>query len=79
MTQTVLDAVLALPSNERAELAERLWESLPEGNLAPTFAEELVQEIASRRDRHQRGESRLHDWSDVRDELNTIIDRADRP
>jgi putative addiction module component (TIGR02574 family) len=78
VTQTVLDAVLALPSKERAELAERLWASLPEENLDAEFAEELTQEIASRRERHLRGESQLHDWSNVRDELNAIINRADR-
>ena len=79
MTVTVLDAALALPSNERAELAERLWESLPEVKLDTKFAEELAGEIASRRDRYRRGESRLHEWSDVRSELDAIIDRADRP
>ncbi len=76
MTQSVLDAALALPSEERAELAERLWESLPEGKLDPSFAEQLAREIGSRRERFQRGESQLHEWSTVRDELNAIVDRA---
>lgn len=78
MTQTVLDAALALPCEERAELAERLWESLPEEKLGSAFAEELALEIRSRRERYLRGESQLHDWSNVRDELNAIIDRADQ-
>lgn len=76
MTQTVLDAALALPSEERAELAERLWESLPDEKLDAAFAEELTREIRSRRERYRRGESQLHDWNNVRNDLNAIIDRA---
>lgn len=76
MTQTVLEAALALPIEERAELAERLWESLPEEKLDTGFAEELAREICSRRERSLRGESQLHDWSHVQGELNAIIDRA---
>jgi len=78
VTQTVLDAALALPSAERAELAERLWESLPDEKLDAAFAEELAREIRSRRERYLRGESQLHDWSNVREELNAIIDGADQ-
>jgi putative addiction module component (TIGR02574 family) len=37
---------LSLPENERAKLAERLWESLPEG-----FIDENELEEALRRDR----------------------------
>jgi hypothetical protein len=78
VTQSVLEAALALPSEDRAELAERLWESLPEVKLDAVFAEELAEEIRSRCERSLRGESRLHDWNDVRDELDAIID-AGRP
>ena len=76
MTQAVLDAALALPVSERADLAERLWESLPADKLDATFAEELATEIRARRERALRGEGELHDWSSVRDELHAIIDRT---
>ena len=76
MTQTVLDAALALSAQERAELAERLWESLPEEKLDAAFAGELADEIRSRRERSLRGESQLHDWKSVKHDLDAIIDRT---
>lgn len=79
MTQGVLEAAMALPPEERAELAERLWESLPGETTDIAFAEDLAQEVRSRRERYLRGESRLHLWDDVRAELDGIIARSDQP
>ena len=79
MTQRVLEAAMALPPEERAELAERLWESLPGESTDIAFAEDLAQEVRSRRERYLRGESRLHSWDDVRAELDVIIARSDQP
>ena len=78
MTQGVLEAAMALPPEERAELAERLWESLPGETTDTAFAEDLAQEVRSRRERYLRGESRLHLWDDVRAELDGIIARSDQ-
>ena len=70
MTQALLEAAMALPPNERAELAERLWESLPSETVDITFAKDLAKEIRSRRERYLRGDSQLHQWDDVRAELS---------
>ena len=70
---------MALPPEERAELAERLWESLPGETTDTAFAEDLAQEVRSRRERYLRGESRLHLRDDVRAELDGIIARSDQP
>ena len=78
MTHGVLEAAMALPPAERAELAERLWESLPGETTDIAFAEDLAQEVRSRRERYLRGESRLHLWDDVRAELDGIIARSDQ-
>ena len=78
MTEGVLEAAMALPPEERAELAERLWESLPGETTDIAFAEGLAQEVRSRRERYLRGESRLHLWDDVRAELDGIIARSDQ-
>ncbi len=51
MTQAVLEAAMALPPAERAELAELLWQSLTSEALDSTFAEDLAQEVRSRRER----------------------------
>ena len=69
MTQRVLEAAMALPPEERAELAEKLWESLQGEITDISFAEDLAHEVRSRRERYLRGESRLHRWDDVRAEL----------
>lgn len=78
-TQGVLEAAMALPPEERAELAEKLWESLPGETTDIAFAEDLAQEVRSRRERYLRGESRLHLWDDVRAELDGIIARSNQP
>ncbi len=76
MTQGVLEAAMALPPEERAELAERLWESLPGETTHIAFAEDLAQEVRSRRERYLRGESQLHPWDTVRTELHGISARS---
>ena len=77
MTQGLLAAAMALPPEERAELAERLWESLPSEIVDAEFAADLAREILVRRERYLRGDCQLHVWSDVRDELSGIITRFD--
>ena len=79
MTQGVFEAAMALPPKERAELAEKLWESLPGETTDIAFAEDLAQEVRSRRERYLRGESRRHSWDAVRAELDGIIARSDQP
>ncbi len=79
MTQGLLEAAMALPPEERAELAERLWESLPGEIADAAFAEDLACEVRSRRERHLQEGSQLHAWTDVRAELDGIIARFDQP
>ena len=79
MTQGLLEAAMALPPEERAELAERLWESLPGDTADIAFAEDLAREVRSRRERYLRGDSQLHPWGEVRAELDDIIARSDQP
>ena len=79
MTQSLLEAAMALPPEERAELAERLWESLPSEVADNCFAEDLAREVRSRRERHLREGSPLHSWTEVRGELEGIIAQFDQP
>ena len=79
MTQGLLEAAMALPPEERAELAERLWESLPSEIADTSFAEDLAREVRSRRERYLREGTPLHSWTDVRGELDGIIARIDQP
>lgn len=78
MTESLLKAVMALPPEERAQLAEQLWESLPNENADTDFDEDLALEVRSRREQHLQQGSPLHDWPDVRKELDGIIARFDK-
>ena len=78
MTNRLLEAAMAVPPNERAELAERLWESLPSDIADVEFAEDLTREVRSRRERHLKNGSSFHNWNDVREELEGIISRFDQ-
>ena len=73
MTHDLLEAAMALPPQERAELAERLWASLPNEIAGTTFAEDLAREVRSRRERHLQAGLPLHSWIEVRGELDEII------
>ncbi len=60
------------------------WQKLAGGRLPGetvdiAFAEDLANEVRSRRDRYLRGESQLHSWDEVRNELNEIIARRGQP
>ena len=76
MTQRVLELVMALPPSERAELAERRWESLPDESLDTRLARELAEEVGQRRGKLHRGESPLHEWSEVKAELNAVVEQV---
>ena len=79
MTNELLEAAMALPPDERAELAERLWESLPCDIADVEFAEDLAREVRSRRERHLKDGTSFHNWNDVRGELDGIIARFEQP
>jgi putative addiction module component (TIGR02574 family) len=79
MTQSLLEAVMALPPEERAKLAERLWDSLPSEIADTCFAEDLAREVRLRRERHLQDGSSIHSWTDVRGELDEIIAQFDKP
>ncbi len=78
MTDGLIEAALALPPDERAELAERLWESLPSEIADAGFAEDLAREVRSRREKYLKDGKSFHNWNDVRDEINGIIARLDQ-
>jgi hypothetical protein len=79
MTPDLLDAAMSLPPEERAELAERLLESLPAETVDAFFANDLAQEVRSRRERNLKDRSSLLNWTDVRAELDEIINQFDQP
>ena len=79
MTDGLIEAAMALPPDERAELAERLWESLPSEIADAEFAQDLAREVRARRERHLKDGSSFHNWNDVREELDGIIARFDQP
>ena len=68
--QSVLEAALGLPVDQRAELAERLWESLgdePQEEIAAAWAAELQRRLKSVED----GTATLLDGHSVMAELRT--------
>jgi putative addiction module component (TIGR02574 family) len=68
MASEVIEALLKLPSNERADLAMALWESLEEGDreaavdLTPALAAELDRRLAE----HLADPSTGIPWEEVR-------------
>jgi putative addiction module component (TIGR02574 family) len=64
-TQALLEVALALPEAERALLAERLLESLPEEG-DELSEEELVAELDRRRAEIVEGKTKPIPWSDIR-------------
>ena len=75
-TDNVFDAALALPLDERLELAQRLWESAkPPGVLSeddPGFAQELERRVAA----FEAGETEATEWEVVRDRIRAQLNEA---
>jgi putative addiction module component (TIGR02574 family) len=80
MSQTVaelLEAALALPETERAELAELLTASIPASSSAlhPNWAAELRRRAAE----IDSGEVRPVPWEEVRRQVRAQLDAGDSP
>lgn len=81
----LLEAALALPKEERADLAERLLASVEDevidadmfGDQEPDPAVEKAwaEEITRRAERALRGETKGVPWETVRDEARAMLDR----
>lgn len=66
---TVQEQILQLPKEEKLKLMEVLWEDLsrdPDSLESPAWHEE---EIRKTRERLERGEEEILDWSEVKEEL----------
>jgi putative addiction module component (TIGR02574 family) len=71
MAPEVMEALLKLPSNERAELALALWESLGDADRDASFelTPELVAELDRRFAEHEADPSTSIPWEEVRKKL----------
>ena len=79
MTQSLLEAVLGLPANERAELASTLWDSLESETDDQEFDAGFLAEIDRRSDEIHQGTAKLYRWEDVRAEIVARSDAAQKP
>lgn len=72
MAPEVMEALLRLPSSERADLALALWESLDEADRDASFelTPELVAELDRRFAEHQADPSTAIPWEEVRRKLS---------
>lgn len=72
MAPEVMDALLKLPSSERADLALALWESLDEADRDASFelTPELVAELDRRMAEHDADPSTAIPWEEVRKKLS---------
>jgi putative addiction module component (TIGR02574 family) len=72
MAPEVMEALLKLPSSERADLALALWESLDEADHDASFelTPELVAELDRRMAEHDADPSTAIPWEEVRKKLS---------
>ena len=72
MAPEVMEALLKLPSSERADLALALWESLDEADRDASFelTPELVAELDRRFAEHEADPSTAIPWEEVRRTLS---------
>ena len=68
MNKALLDELMQLPANERAEIALELWDSVEENDLPPLTPEQM-DEIDRRIAEHERDPSRAIPWEEVRARL----------
>jgi len=68
-TDLLLDQVLKLPADERAELARQVLLSLEPEEFSADAEQTWVAEIQRRREAIRRGEVQLLEWSDVRRQI----------
>jgi putative addiction module component (TIGR02574 family) len=73
----ILAAAMALPAGDRAELANRLFESVDEADEIE-IDEELEQVIVDRLEAYDRGEVEAMDWEDVKAEIQESLDEKRR-
>ena len=70
MTATLLKQVKALPINERAELAQVLWESLIESGYDPKLTPSQEAELKRRLKAHARNPDDVVPWEAVKASLD---------
>jgi putative addiction module component (TIGR02574 family) len=68
----ILAAALALPPDDRAQIADRLLESLDDGEL---LEEELEETVLDRLDAYHRGEVKASEWKDVEARIRARLER----
>ena len=69
MTATLLKQVKALPANERAELAQVLWESLIESGYDPEVTPAQRAELDRRLKAHAKNPANVVPWETVKADL----------
>lgn len=77
--ENLLEQALRLESDERAELAHRLLDSLDDDDLemsSDEWSEAWAEEILRRIERVERGESQLIDWDDAKRRLRDSLAKA---
>lgn len=64
-----VEELKALPTVEKFQIMEVLWEDLRTRSDAAPVSQELKDLLDARRARFRGGVSRMHDWDDVRSSL----------
>jgi len=80
MNKTLRDQVMSLPVQERAELAQELWDSVhPAGSARPgdivVLTHEQMAELDRRLEEHQQHPERAEPWEVVRQRLWARFDK----
>lgn len=73
----ILAAAMALPAGDRAELANRLFESVDEADEVEVD-EDLEQTIVDRLEAYDRGDVEAADWDDVKARIQDSLDKKRR-
>jgi putative addiction module component (TIGR02574 family) len=72
--EDIVAAAMELSSGDRAQIANRLLESLDaEDGDEFAFDEEYEQELLNRLDAYDRGEVKALDWNDVKEQLQESL------
>ena len=64
-----VEELKALPTAEKFQIMEALWEDLRAHSEAATISQEIKDLLDARRARARSGASRIHDWDAVRGSL----------
>lgn len=75
--ETILADAAQLPAEQRLDLIEALWETLPESDRPP-LSDEWRAEITRRSAEYDAGKASTIAWEDIKRDARSRLDRGDR-